>query len=40
MRKGAYPIAQGIGNTELNLLLYYGMKEDKVQDMIGKINGF
>lgn len=39
-KKGDYPVAEEISETELSLPLYYGMTDKEVQYVIGKINEF
>lgn len=39
-KKGDFPIAEEISNTELSLPMYYGMKNEEVDYVIDKINQF
>lgn len=39
-KKGDFPIAEEISNTELSLPMYYGMKDEEVDYVIDKINQF
>lgn len=39
-KKGDYPIAEEISETELSIPMYYGMGDDEVQYVINKINEF
>lgn len=39
-RKGDYPIAEEISQTELSLPMYYGMSDEEVDYVITKINSF
>lgn len=39
-KKGDFPIAEEISNTELSLPMYYGMKDEEVDYVIDKINRF
>ena len=40
IKKGDFPIAEEISNTELSLPMYYGMKDEEVDYVIDKINQF
>lgn len=40
LKKGDFPIAEEISNTELSLPMYYGMKDEEVDYVINKINQF
>ena len=39
-KKGDFPIAEEISATELSIPMYYGMKDEEVQYVIDKINGW
>lgn len=39
-KKGDYPIAEEISETELSIPMYYGMTDAEVQYVIGKVNEF
>lgn len=39
-KKGDYPIAEEISETELSIPMYYGMTEEEIQYVIDKINAF
>ena len=39
-KKGDFPIAEEISETELSLPMYYGMTDDEVQYVIDKVNEF
>lgn len=39
-RQGDFPIAEEISTTELSLPMYYGMTEEQIQYVIGKVNEF
>ena len=39
-KKGDYPIAEEISETELSIPLYYGMTEEEVQYVIDRVNEF
>lgn len=39
-KKGDFPIAEEISETELSLPMYYGMSDDEVQYVIDKVNVF
>lgn len=39
-KRGDYPIAEEISNTQLSLPIYYGMTDEEVQYVIDKINEF
>lgn len=39
-KKGDYPIAEEISETELSIPMYYGMKDEEVQYVIDRINEF
>ena len=39
-KKGDYPIAEEISETELSIPMYYGMTDDEVQYVIDRINEF
>ena len=36
----SYPIAEELGNTELSLPLFYGMKEEEIRAVIHAVNTF
>ena len=40
VRKGGFPIAEEISNTELSIPMYYGMTDNEVQYVIETINNF
>ncbi len=39
-KKGDYPVAEEISETELSLPMYYGMKEEQIDQVIQRINVF
>lgn len=39
-KKGDFPIAEEISNTQLSLPIYYGMKDEQITYIIEKINSF
>ena len=39
-RQGDFPIAEEISATQLSLPMYYGMTEEQIQYVIGKVNEF
>ena len=39
-KKGDYPIAEEISETELSIPMYYGMTDEEVQYVIDRINEF
>ncbi len=39
-KKGDFPLAEEISQTELSLPMFYGMTEDEIQFVIDSINGF
>lgn len=37
---GDFPIAEEISRTQLSLPMYYGMREEEVDYVVEKVNGF
>ena len=39
-KKGDFPIAEEISETELSIPMYYGMRDEEIEYVAEKVNGF